>query len=135
MQQRAAFSLLLSALIVVVALSAGDLLAPSEPARSPPVPGPEVHLLPASAPASPPGPMSALVGEPANASAMGEALGPCPADVASPVVRSGLDADGWPTWWHADGSKTKRVLQHVGGAGVPAIVRMQPAGDRVRRAD
>jgi hypothetical protein len=39
-------------------------------------------------------------------------VGPCPRQpLTSPVTRSGIDQDGWPTWWHEDGSVTKRVRQ------------------------
>jgi hypothetical protein len=36
----------------------------------------------------------------------------------SPVVRRGIDTDGWPTWWHADGTLTKRTIIPVTRDGV-----------------
>ena len=60
-------------------------------------------------------------------------LGTCPqwggSTSISPVVRRAIDADGWPTWWHADGSLTKRVLQGVRDAEgnqlkAPAVYRL-----------
>ncbi len=59
-------------------------------------------------------------------------IGPCPrAGIA--VVRRGIDPlDGRPTWWHADGSMTKRVQQVVRNADdevlgeMPGYVTLRP---------
>ena len=43
-----------------------------------------------------------------------EDVGACPERYADlPVLRAGRDQDGWPTWWHADGTITKRAVQRV----------------------
>lgn len=70
-----------------------------------------------------------------------DGIGPLPkaaGTVSSPVVRRGRDADGWPTWWHADGSLTKQVeqtLREPDGTPhrVPSVVRMRPGA--VKKAD
>jgi hypothetical protein len=58
-------------------------------------------------------------------------VGPCPAPYAEiPVVRSGHDELGRPTWWHADGSRTTRVIQIARKDGeafeVPAVMHLRP---------
>jgi hypothetical protein len=65
-----------------------------------------------------------------------DGVGPCPAAYAHlPVARRGLDPEGRPTWWHADGSITTRIQQRLRKDGefftVPAILRMMPKGRRV----
>ena len=60
-------------------------------------------------------------------------IGPCP-ESGLPVVRQGRDLDGLDTWWHADGSITKRTVTEIEGVPMPAIVRLRPAGERVRQA-
>jgi hypothetical protein len=60
-------------------------------------------------------------------------VGECPPwngeAATSPTVRRGIDGDGFPTWWHADGSLTKRVVQTGRDASgnpfrTPATVRL-----------
>lgn len=54
-----------------------------------------------------------------------EDVGPVPARYADlEVVRAGRDRDGWPTWWHADGTITKRARQRV--VGQDGVVRWMP---------
>lgn len=50
-------------------------------------------------------------------------VGPCPEAGLPAVARQGIDVDGAPTWWHADGSVTKRVSQVRDGIAVPVVVR------------
>jgi hypothetical protein len=63
-----------------------------------------------------------------------DGIGPCPEAGLPPVVGQGRDQDGLDTWWHADGSITKRTVSEIGGVAVPAIVRLKPAAGRVRGA-
>lgn len=53
-------------------------------------------------------------------------IGPCPEPGLPPVLRRGRDADGLETWWHTDGSLTKRSTQRVDGEVVPVTVRVLP---------
>lgn len=60
-----------------------------------------------------------------------DGVGPCPE--AKAFVRRGIDGDGLATWWHADGSMTKRAVQVLRDAAgnelrVPVRVRVRPAG-------
>lgn len=63
-----------------------------------------------------------------------DGVGPLPAlaaKVESPVIRRGRDGDGFATWWHADGSLTKRVEQTLRDAEgrahkVPSVIRVAP---------
>jgi len=56
-----------------------------------------------------------------------DGVGPCPEPGLARVVRRGRDADGWATWWHADGSITKRGVRQVGGELLPFVMRLQPS--------
>lgn len=60
-----------------------------------------------------------------------DGVGPCPE--AKAFVRRGIDGDGLATWWHADGSMTKRAVQVLRDAAgnehrVPVRVQVRPAG-------
>lgn len=66
-------------------------------------------------------------------------VGECPREpLESKVVRRGIDpADRWPTWWHVDGSLTKRVQQRLRDPKTgevigeePRVVVLRPAGER-----
>ena len=74
---------------------------------------------------------SAPVPDPSKVADDRDDVGPCPPPYASiPVVRSGRDAQGRPTWWHEDGSCTMRVVQvaHQDGETyeIPAVVHLRP---------
>ena len=65
-------------------------------------------------------------------------IGPCP-KTHSRVVRRALSQDGRPTWWHADGSITQRVVQTMQAANgkmveVPGLVLLRPADVATRAA-
>ncbi len=60
-------------------------------------------------------------------------VGPCPQADLPAVLRRGRDVDGQDTWWHADGSITKRGTRAVAGEVVPFVTRMQAVLERVGR--
>jgi hypothetical protein len=67
-------------------------------------------------------------------------VGPCPEAYASlAVARRGLDEEGRPTWWHVDGTITKRIVQRVREDGreveVPSLLRMTPRSKVGRQPD
>lgn len=55
-----------------------------------------------------------------------DGVGPCPEVGLPRVLRRGRDADGWATWWHADGTMTKRGVRTVAGEAVPFVMRLKP---------
>ena len=64
-------------------------------------------------------------------------VGECPREGVFPrVIRRGIDVDRWPTWWHLDGSLTKRVVQNLSDeSGVvvraPAVMVLKPGKHRL----
>ena len=118
-----------------VPADAGSRAQPrGEPARDP-----NVHQASTVTPAPAEIPLRMQLGGGA-AVADPDRIGPCPglgtrAPHASPVVRRAVDHDGWPTWWHEDGSLTKRVIQEVREQDgtlrrIPEVMRLTAAGKR-----
>lgn len=60
-------------------------------------------------------------------------VGPCPQVDLPAVLRRGRDADGQDTWWHADGSITKRGTRTIAGQAVPFVMRMPATPESVGR--
>jgi hypothetical protein len=56
-----------------------------------------------------------------------DGVGACPQNGLPSVTRRGLDGDGCATWWHADGSITKRGVRQVEGEPMPFVMRLEPA--------
>jgi hypothetical protein len=52
-------------------------------------------------------------------------VGPCPQAGLPAVIRRGRDSDGRDTWWHVDGSLTKRGWREVAGAPVQVVTRVE----------
>jgi hypothetical protein len=69
-----------------------------------------------------------VVAQPAGLEVIGHELadpdvvGPCPQAGLPAVVRRARSADGWDTWWHVDGSITKRGVR--AGESLPRVLRV-----------
>jgi hypothetical protein len=104
--------------------------APSDDARNESISPPPLVVTPALAPASATALVPAVLGGAAvDADELPDPdeVGPCPEPGLPPVLRRGRDGDGLETWWHSDGSLTKRSTQRVDGEVVPVTVRVLPA--------
>jgi hypothetical protein len=109
----------------------------AKPALEPPLraaqPPPEASTVRGVQPVALGGPPPAAAAPRPNEVVDPDRIGSCPEAGLAPVVRQGRDLDGLDTWWHADGSITKRTVTEIGGVAVPAIVRLRPAGARMLR--
>lgn len=128
---------LLCMLLALAALAGGLALSPpatepgARPARPRITPPAELRSPLSIAPAPPVDAEPVLALEPVGPLPDPDRVGPCPEAYAHlRVERRGLDEEGRPTWWHADGSVTKRIVQRVRGDGrevdVPGILRLTP---------